>query len=126
MDQIMSVYKEGESFYSKLIKMDLDTLKLGSDVVYNLICLSAEALLTSILLKNNESVEHGSISAMLKTASKYIEVSEELLNEARFMNRFHTWCALDAIPSKQASSDELKRMVNSVTQIREIVKCNLN
>lgn len=87
--------------------------------------MSAEALLSAVLLKYNENVEHGSISAMVRTASKHLPFKEEMIAEARFMNRFHTWCSLDIIPAKHPSSDELKRMVNSVSEIRQVVKGDL-
>lgn len=125
MGNILSVYEEGNSFYGKLETMNMDSLKLGSQVVYNLVCVSSEALLSSLLMTYNEELEHGSVSAMLRTASKYISVSDELMDGVRFMNRFHTWCSLDAIPARQATSEELKRMVLCVEQIRDLVKRQL-
>lgn len=125
MNNHMEVFEEGISFYEKLKKMNLDSLKLGSEVVYNMVCIAAEAFLSALLLKHNKELEHGSVPAMLKSASSHVNVSAQLMEEARFMARFHTWCAMDAVPSKQATSEELKRMVLCVAEIMEVVKGNI-
>ncbi len=125
MNENIKVYEEGASFYAKLRNMNLQSLKLGSEVVYNMICFAAEAFLSALLLKYNEELEHGSVSAMLKSASRHINFPSHLMEEARFINRFHTWCALDYIPSKQASPEELKRMIFCVAEIMEVVKGDL-
>lgn len=125
MNDNLKVYEEGASFYAKLRNMNLDSLKLGSEVVYNMICFAAEAFLSALLLKYSEELEHGSVPAMLKSASRHVTVPPHLMEEARFMNRFHTWCSLDFVPTKQPSGEELKRMIFCVAEIMEVVKGDL-
>jgi hypothetical protein len=122
-ESVLPIFAEGEDYCKKLKKMDFENSKLGAEVTYNMICMAAEAMLSAILIKNNSAVEHGSISAMLRTASNYMPVRLGLIDEARFINRFHTWCALDAIPSRKANPEELRRMVFCVEEIQGIVKC---
>ena len=123
MDEIVSVYKEGKSYLCKLQKMDFYTLKLGPDVAYNMICMSAEAMLSSVLMKHKEALEHGSVSAMLRAASAHIPVRLGLIDEGRFINRFHTWCSLDTIKPKKIEPIDLNRMLKCVEEIDEMVKC---
>ncbi|MFB6320574.1 hypothetical protein [Saccharicrinis sp. FJH54] len=125
MDEILSVYKEGEAYLQKLQKMDFDRARLGSEVAYNMICMSAEAMLSALLMKYNEVVEHGSISGMLKATSIHVPVRVGLMQEARYINRFHTWCSLEAVKPKKIEPDDLKRMVKCVEEINELVKCQL-
>ena len=125
MDNILPIFEEGESYYAKLKVLNFEQSKLGPEVSYNMVCMAAESMLTAILMKNNSAVEHGSISAMLRAASNFVPVRLGLIDEARFINRFHTWCALDAIPSRKANPDELRRMVQCVSEIRQVVKCYL-
>ncbi|MFB6343677.1 hypothetical protein ACE1ET_18290 [Saccharicrinis sp. FJH62] len=123
MDNIISVYREGEAYLHKLQKMDFEKAKLGPEVAYNMICMSAEAMLSAVLMKYDEVVEHGSISAMLRATSIHLPVRLGLIDEGRFINRFHTWCSLESIKPKKIEPADLKRMVKCVEEIDEMVKC---
>lgn len=125
MNDIQSVYKEGETFLQKLQTMNLEKARLGPEVAFNMICMSAESMLTALLMQHKEVVEHGSISGMLKATSTYVPVRVGLMQEARYINRFHTWCSLDAVKPKKIEPADLKRMVKCVEEINEMVKCHL-
>jgi hypothetical protein len=125
MDSIYQIFREGESYLLKLNSINFEQSKLGPEVSYNLICMAAESMLTAILLQNNSAAEHGSITAMLRAASGFMPVRLGLIDEARFINRFHTWCALDAVPSRKANPQELYRMLKCVSEIRDVVKSYL-
>lgn len=125
MDDIYTIYEEGENYLQKLQKMDFYKAKLGPDVSYNMICMSAESMLTALLMKHSEVVEHGSISNMLMATSAHVPVRIGLMQEARFINRFHTWCSLEAIKPKKIEPADLARMLKCIEEINETVKCQL-
>lgn len=121
MDEFKQLFREGEDYLNQLEKIDFRTSKLGDEVVYNMICLSAEAMLTAILLKHGSLVEHGSITAMLRKLSMYEPVRVGLIQDVRLINKYHVWCSLDKITPPKMNPDDMMAMLKSVREIHASV-----
>ena len=88
--------------------------KLGNMVIYNLIGMSVENFMTSLLINEGNFPEHSSISGMLREIKKIMPVPEEFTMEVRFMNSFMNFCSLEITPEKIPTDEETVRMVGFV------------
>ena len=115
------LYNEGLCYYRVIAKTDFNKPRLGNEMVYNMICLSAEAMLTGFLMTKGEIPEHGNVVTMIKTCAKYNMAFNDLIPGARLLNRFHTWCSLDFVPSKTIYSEDLSKMFLFLSQLIDVL-----
>ncbi len=99
--------------------------KLGNMVIYNIIGMSVENFMTSLLIRDGNFPEHSSISGMLRELKKIMPVPEEFTPEVRFMNSFMNFCSLEVVPEKVPTDEEISRMVSFVTSFKEWASQNL-
>lgn len=92
--------------------------KLGNTVIYNTVGLAIESLLTAVLAQRNIYPEHSSIGSMLREIKKLVSVPEEFTIEARFMNSFMNFCALEVVPERIPTDEEIERMVKFVIALK--------
>ncbi len=93
--------------------------RLGNLVIYNLVAMSIENYMTSVLMKSNFIPEHSSISSMYRELKKNHNAPEEFHAEVRFMNRFMNFCSLEPTPEIVPTDEEIKRMVSFATSLKE-------
>ena len=93
--------------------------KLGNMVIYNIISMSVENFMTSLLIREGNFPEHSSISGMLREIKKIRLVPEEFAAEVRFMNSFMNFCSLEIVPEKIPTDEEIARMVGFVTSLKD-------
>jgi len=92
---------------------------LGNLVIYNVVAMSIENYMTSVLMKSGFIPEHSSISSMYRELKKNHNAPEEFHAEVRFMNRFMNFCSLEPTPEIVPTDDEIKRMVRFATSLKE-------
>jgi len=93
--------------------------KLGNMVIYNIISMSVENFMTSLLISEGIFPEHSSISGMLREIKKIRSVPEEFAAEVRFMNSFMNFCSLEIVPEKIPTNEEIARMVGFITSLKD-------
>ena len=93
--------------------------KLGNMVIYNIIGMSVENFMTSLLMREGNFPEHSSISGMLREIKKIWPVPEEFTTGVRFMNSFMNFCSLEVVPEKIPTDREIARMVDFVTSFKD-------
>ena len=93
--------------------------KLGNTVIYNLIGMSVENFMTSLLIREGNFPEHSSISGMLREIKKIMPVPEEFTVGVRLMNSFMNFCSLDIVPEKIPTDEEIARMVGFATSLKD-------
>lgn len=93
--------------------------RLGNMVIYNIIGMSVENFMTSLLIREGNFPEHSSISGMLREIRKIMPVPDEFSSEVRFMNSFMNFCSLEVVPEKIPTDEEIVRMVNFVGSLKE-------
>jgi len=93
--------------------------KLGNMVIYNIIGMSVENFMTSLLIREGNFPEHSSISGMLREIKKIMPVPEEFTTGVRFMNSFMNFCSLEVVPEKIPTDEEITRMVEFVTSLKD-------
>lgn len=111
MSETKLVLAEGLMYLKKLHAIDPKNSKLGSEVLYNFVSIGIESVLTAVLLAYNKNVDHSGISMMLRELEKVEKVDSEWIDQARYMNRFQSYCSLEPIPVKVPTADEMVGIV---------------
>jgi len=99
--------------------------KLGNMVIYNIMGMSVENFMTSLLISEGNFPEHSSISGMLREIKKIMPVPEEFTAGVRFMNSFMNFCSLEVVPEKIPTDEEITRMIDFVTSFKDWTCQNL-
>jgi len=120
------VILEGLNYLKKTSKIDPKTTKLGAEVVYNMVSLGIEAVLTHVLMSYDKMVDHSGISMMLRELESVETVPEDWKAAARFMNKFQSYCSLEPIPAKVPNADELEKILAFGRQIETYALEKLN
>ena len=113
-----SYYSEASDYY-KTAYGAAQKKRLGNLVIYNLVAMSIENYMTSVLMKAGFIPEHSSISSMYRELKKNHNAPEEFHAEVRFMNRFMNFCSLEPAPEIVPTDEEIKRMVNFATSLKD-------
>lgn len=106
------IVNEGLGYLKSLHRINPQKPKLSPEVLYNLICMGIESVLTGVLMKNNSMVNHGGILQLVRELSKIETVELDWIQKARFMNKFQTYCALEPIEPKIPNATDLEVMIN--------------
>jgi HEPN domain-containing protein len=99
--------------------------KLGNTVIYNTVGLALESLLMAVLAQQNMYPEHSSIGTMLHAIKKFAPVPDEFTTEARFLNSFMNFCALEVAEERIPTDEEIERMVGFAASLKDWVGQNL-
>ncbi len=113
-----SYYLEATDYYKAALGASKKKT-LGNLVIYNVVAMSIENYMTSVLMKSGFIPEHSSISSMYRELKKNHEAPEEFHAEVRFMNRFMNFCSLEVAPVIVPTDEEIKRMVGFATSLKE-------
>lgn len=114
-------YEEGLAYAKTVTGAKSKGKNLGNTVMYNLIGLSLEGMLTALIMKEDDLPEHSSIGSMLRLLKSSYEVPESFKDEVRFFNRFSNLCSLydEVLPAPK--DEEIDRMVNFMENIKNWV-----
>ena len=113
-----SYYLEATDYYKAALGASVKNT-LGNLVIYNVVAMSIENYMTSVLMKSGFIPEHSSISSMYRELKKNHNAPEKFHAEVRFMNRFMNFCSLEPTPEIVPTDDEIKRMVSFATSLKE-------
>lgn len=113
-----SYYLEATDYYKAAVGAS-EKNTLGNLVIYNVVAMSIENYMTSVLMKSGFIPEHSSISSMYRELKKNHNAPEEFHAEVRFMNCFMNFCSLDPTPEIVPTDEEITRMVNFATLLKE-------
>lgn len=119
-----SYYLEATDYYKAALGASQKNT-LGNLVIYNVVAMSIENYMTSILMKSGFIPEHSSISSMYRELKKNHNAPEEYHAEVRFMNRFMNFCSLEVTPVIVPTDEEIKRMISFVSALKEWTYCYL-
>ena len=113
-----SYYLEATDYYKAALGAS-EKKTLGNLVIYNVVAMSIENFMTSILMKAGFIPEHSSISSMYRELKKTHNAPESFHPEVRFMNRFMNFCSLEVIPVIVPTDEEIDRMIGFATSLKE-------
>jgi hypothetical protein len=109
MEEWIKYYDEAVS-YSKVSQGAVQKGKLGNIVIYNMVSMSVEGFLTSILVNRGVYPHHSSIPSMFRELKKLMPIPDEFTPEIRFLNSFMNLCSLDVQAERIPTDEEIKRM----------------
>lgn len=116
---------EGIDYLDRLKSVDVANNKLGSEVLYNMVCLGVEAIFTGVLLKYDCVIDHSGIYRLLRELKTREDVPENWDVTAKLMGRFQTYCSLDIIPAKIPTDAELLQMFEFGDSVRGFAVQNI-
>lgn len=100
---------EGVAYIDRLQKIDVTKSKLGSEVLYNMVCLGIESVLTGVLLKYDCVIDHSSIFRLLMELEKRESIPLSWKDSAKALARYNTYCSFERIVTKLPTNEELDR-----------------
>jgi len=116
-----SYYNEAVDYYKAALGATRKNT-LGNLVIYNVVSMSVENYMTCLLMKTGFIPEHSSISGMHRELKKLYEVPEVFHAEIRFLNRFMNFCSLEVAPVIVPTDEEVTRMVQFVSSLKDWVE----
>lgn len=116
---------EGIDYIDRLQDIDISNSKLGSEVLYNMVCLGVEAIFTGVLLKYDCVIDHSGIYRLLRELKTREDVPQDWDGTAKLMGRFQTYCSLDIIPAKIPTDGELRQMFDFGTSVKQFAVVNM-
>lgn len=114
-------YEEGLAYSKTVNGARAKGKNLGNAVMYNLIGLSLEGMLTGLIMKEDDLPEHSSISSMLRLLKSSFEVPESFKDESRFYNRFSNLCSLYDAVLPEPNDEDIDRMVIFMEDVKSWV-----
>jgi len=120
-----SYYTEGTDYYKAAMGAS-QKKTLGNLLIYNVVSMSVENYMTCLLMKTGFIPEHSSISGMHRELKKLYKVPEVFHAEIRFLNRFMNFCSLEVAPVIVPTDEEVTRMVQFVSSLKDWVEGCLN
>ena len=103
------IYNESCS-YIKTANGAMKTKRLGNTVVYNLVSLAVENLLTALLMRDSMLPEHSSIGSMLRELKKTYDVPDSFFESSRLLNKYMNFCSLEVMPTLVPSDGDIEKM----------------
>ena len=119
-------YDEGKSYLNTCNKLIVKRGPFDNEFIYNLSVLAGERLALGMLMSYDHIPASTSLSGMLQEGNEFYELSDEIKEGARFLNKFQTFCSLEVIPFTPPTDEELESIVTFIDKIGEFCESNLN
>ena len=112
--------------YGKAAKGGLAKSKLGNHVLYNLISLAIENLLTALMVRDSMLPQHSAIGSMLHELKKNYHVPQAFFQQVKLINRYMDFCSLEIVQHHEPSVDDLNKMCLFMEDLKEWVEIHLH
>lgn len=122
MEEWNVYYNDGLAYCKTVMGAKDKGKKFGNAVMYNLIGLSLESMLTALIMKDGSLPEHSSIGNMLRLLKAKHDVPVSFTEESRFYNKFMNMCSLDVFASNDPDDEDIERMISFMVNVRSWVK----
>lgn len=119
-------FDEGKSYLATCKKLIQKKGCFDNEFIYNLSVLAGERLALGLLLSYNHIPSATSLSGILQEGKGFYELDTELLNGARFINKFQFFCSLEVVPLTVPNDEELTQIVNYINTLEEFCTSKLN
>ncbi|WP_066627674.1 hypothetical protein [Labilibacter marinus] len=119
-------YDEGKSYFNTCQKLIKKRGSFDNEFIYNLSVLAGERLALGMLLSYDYIPAATSLSGMLREGEEHYKLDAEILQGARFLNKFQTFCSLEVIPFTPPNDSELEKIVDYIGIIEGFCDQNIN
>jgi hypothetical protein len=116
-------FNEGISLH-KTAKKSLSNpeKRFNNELIFNILSMSMERLLISVLLQNKKMPYSETISGLMRESKEFLNWPEGLAKNVLWLNRFVHLCSLDPSPLKIPTDEELLRVMQIATDVRSLVE----
>jgi hypothetical protein len=122
-DNTLELFLEGEKYLNTLAKTLGRKSSFSNDLLYSITVMCCEKLFVALLSHYDEMAEHHMPVALYKQALEVEpELTVEMQETVRLINRFESICSLDGFGYKTPSDEELHKMIIGLQVIYEVVK----
>jgi hypothetical protein len=119
-----SIYTfEEASGYLKILHNSLvRKSKFDNFLLYNIVSLCTEKLLVSLLAHHKINATHHTPMALFREAQKIETLPASFLDTIRLVSKFESICLMDAFGYKEPTPEELRKMIEGLTDIENYVQ----
>ena len=115
-------YEEGKRFYLTAHNSYKGKGKsFNNELLFNIISMSMERLLVSLLLYNNKMPLSETVSGLIRELGDIVSWPEELRKKVRLLNRFVYLCSLEPTPMKIPNNEEMVEIMDIARELKELV-----
>lgn len=119
-------FEEGLGFYKTANNSFSGKGKpFNNELLFNIISMSMERMLVSLLLYNNKMPLSETVSGLIRELGEIVAWPDDLVKKVRLLNRFVYLCSLDPTPMKIPNDDEMKEIMKIALELKERVSKEL-
>ena len=118
-------YEEGVKFLGTALGWHKKNAKFNNELKFNMLSMSMERLLISLLLFHNTMPYSETVTGLLREVKPFVEWPEEFVREVKKLNKFMFLCSLDPGSSKAPSDSELEEVLTIAANLEEKVTAEL-
>lgn len=118
-------YNEAIGYFNTAIGAK-EKKKLGNMVIYNLVSISIENLITSLLVRDGMLPQHSGIGSMLRELKKNYEVPKSFYEDARLLNRYMNFCSLEIMPKLEPTDEDIEKMCSFMNELKDWIEIQLS
>lgn len=119
-------YEEGLGFYDTAANsFNGKGKQFNNELLFNIISMSMERLLVSLLLFHNKMPLSETVSGLIRELENLVDWPDEFRKKVRLLNRFVYLCSLDPTPMKIPNNEEMIEVMNIAEEVKERVTSEL-
>jgi hypothetical protein len=116
-------FNEGISLHNTAKKsLSNPDSKFNNELLFNILSMSMERLLISVMLQNKKVPYSETISGLMRETKAFLTWPEELSKNVLWLNRFVYLCSLDPNPLKIPNDEEICRILQIASEIKELIE----
>lgn len=110
-------YEEGVKFLSTAVGWHEKANKFNNELKFNMLSMSMERLLISLLLFHDVMPFSETVSGLLREVKPFVDWPDEFAKEVKKLNKFMFLCSLDPGFSKAPDDSELEEVFKIARQL---------
>ena len=121
-DLALAIYEEGDKYLGTLSRSLEKKSRFGNDLLYSMAVMCCEKLFVALLYHYDEFAEHHMPIALYNDAAKVeAELTPEMKETYRLINKFESICSIDGFGYKTPTDEDLKKMIIGLQDIHALV-----
>lgn len=121
-DLAIELLAEGEKYLGTLSRSLEKKSRFGNDLLYSMTVMCCEKLFVALLYHYDEFAEHHMPIALYNDAAKVEpELTPEMRDTCRLINKFESICSIDGFGYKTPTDEDLKTMILGLQDIHALI-----
>lgn len=119
-------YGEATGYLKTLEKSLSHKSKFNNELLYNIVAMCTEKLFMTYLLNKSINATHHTPMALYNEVSKIYQLPENFKDTVKLIGKFESICLIDSFGYKTPSTDELKKMIEGLVEIKGHLDVTIN